>query len=103
MLERDGDFDSAAALMYESAKQCINALANQEGGNPGSSAAKERFLHDVANRPNSPLNLFLQWKSATQLHIHADRGHLEDEEFTDRWALTHLFIENMLLLYAGNQ
>ena len=34
LLERDADLDSAGALLYESAKQCINAVANQEGINP---------------------------------------------------------------------
>ena len=45
LLVRYGKPDSAGALLYEAAKQCINeqcinALANQAGQNPGSTGAK---------------------------------------------------------------
>ena len=44
LLDRDSDLDSAGALLYESAKQCINAVAIQRGENPGPTRAKIRFL-----------------------------------------------------------
>ena len=50
LLERDSDLDSAGALLYESAKQCINAVANQQGENPGPTRAKMRFLRDLVEQ-----------------------------------------------------
>ena len=53
LLVRYGKPDSAGALLYEAAKQCINALANQAGQNPGSTGAKKSFLSGLlpASRP----------------------------------------------------
>ena len=44
MRERDADLDCAAALLYESAKQCINAVGNQRGQNPGTTGGKVNVI-----------------------------------------------------------
>ena len=101
--ERDGDNDSAGILLYESAKQCINALANQQGSNPTSTGAKLRFLSSVAEREPPGLNLMRNWRSANLLHVHADRGHLTDNQFVDAWTEAQAFIDQMLFIYAGDE
>ncbi|MYC32866.1 MAG: hypothetical protein F4X64_06780 [Chloroflexi bacterium] len=94
--------DSAGALMYEAAKQCINAVANLNGLNPGSTGAKRRYLESVAARPsNSLLNLEKGWQAVSLLHIHADRGHLNSSEFRAAWLLAQDFVDDMLVIYAG--
>ena len=48
LLQRDADFDCAGALLYEAAKQCINAVANQRGENPGTTGGKVNALRGIA-------------------------------------------------------
>ena len=100
MLARDNDLDCAGALIYESAKQCINALANQQGSNPAATGAKERFLFAFAEQNDVPLGLVSRWKFATRLHVHADRGHLAEPDFMEHWQEAQTFIDQMLNLYS---
>lgn len=93
---------SAAALLYESAKQSINAVANLSGQNPGAVGAKRAFLRNLASQPlGSQFDLVLGWEAATQLHIHADRGHLTEEDFRESWPITQRFIDDMLTIYES--
>lgn len=101
LLEWDNDLDCAAALIYESAKQCINALANQQGQNPGPTGGKESFLYQLAESDDAPPDLVSRWQSADQLHIYADREHLTRPDFMDAWARAQDFIAYMLELYAA--
>ena len=39
------------------------------------------------------------WQRADQLHIHADRGHLNADQFIEAWDQTQSFINNMLTIY----
>ena len=103
LLDRDDDLDCAAALIYESAKQCINALANQQGQNPGPTGGKESFLYQLAEADDAPPDLILRWRYADQLHIYADREHLTRPDFMDAWARAQDFIAYMLELYAARQ
>ena len=104
LLGQYGKPDSAGALLYEAAKQCINALANQAGQNPGSTGAKKSFLSGLASQPPvSSLDLEYGWTAASQLHIHTDRGHLEADEFRDAWVKAPAFVVDMLLLYASGR
>ena len=109
LLVRYGKPDSAGALLYEAAKQCINeqcinALANQAGQNPGSTGAKKSFLSGLASQPPvSSLDLEYGWTAASQLHIHTDRGHLEADEFRDAWVKAQAFVADMLLIHAGGR
>ena len=101
LLDRDDDLDSAGALLYESAKQCINAVANQQGENPGPTGAKFRFLGGILEQGLTTPDLLKNWHNATQLHIHADRGHLLRSTFMENWRATHNFINQMLLIYRA--
>ena len=103
LLEGDDDTDCAAALIYEAAKQCINAVANQQGQNPGSTGGKERFLYRLAEQGNAPSNLERWWQSADQLHIYADRENLSRQDYMEAWARAEAFIAYMLGLYAGRE
>ena len=100
LFERDGDMDSAGALLYESAKQCLNAVANQRGSNPGPTGAKRRFLLGIAEQEVRTTDLMESWQAAAELHIHADRGHLTPTRFIDVWSVAQTFIDQMLLIYA---
>ena len=103
LLERDDDLDCAGALIYESAKQCINAVANQEGLNPTRTGNKERFLMSIAQLDNAPQALVRLWKLADQLHIYSDREHLSRAAFMEAWVGSLLFVDNMLTMYAADQ
>ncbi len=94
---------SAAALLYESAKQSINAIANLNGQNPGAVGAKRTFLRNLTRRPpGNRYDLIRGWEAATRLHIHADRGHLTETLFRDAWQATQAFIDDMLTIYADS-
>lgn len=102
LLEQYGKPDSAGALLYEAAKQCINALANQAGENPGTTGAKAAFLRRLVNQSQgSRLNLEYGWPAAIRLHIHADRGNLNEARFSDSWTEAQTFITDMLAIYAA--
>lgn len=101
MFGQDNDPDCAAILIYEAAKQCINAVANQHGLNPGPTGAKEDFLDSIAGHTGTPANLVSWWKSAAQLHIYADREHLSQTDYAEAWARAEAFIAYMLGLYVG--
>ena len=102
LLENDHDLDCASALIYESAKQCVNAVANRNGYNPGTTAAKIRFLRHLAeDEPTFPSLLF-DWRAATALHNYADREHLSQQDFMESWERALAFIDQMLLIYARN-
>ncbi|MYE55237.1 MAG: hypothetical protein F4X34_08605 [Chloroflexi bacterium] len=104
MLERYNKLYSAAALLYESAKQCINAVANLNGQNPGAVGAKRAYLRSLARQyPGNQFNLIRGWEFATRLHIHADRGHLAGDLFRDAWQVTQAFIDDMLTIYDANR
>ena len=102
LLDLDDPY-SAAALIYESAKQCVNAVANYQGQNPASTRAKVQFLERFAQQqPGNLFNLIEGWDAALRLHIHADRGHLSDREFHRAWLSCQDFIEDMLTIHAAN-
>ena len=102
LLERDDDLDCAGALIYESAKQCINTLANQRGLNPTRTGNKERFLAGIGQEDSAPEILMGMWKQVGLLHVYADREHLTREAFMEAWEWSLLFIEQMLFIYARN-
>ncbi len=103
MLERYNKPYSAAALLYESAKQCINAVANLNGQNPGAVGAKRAYLRNLTSQsPGNQSDLMQGWEATTRLHIHADRGHLAEGDFRDAWQAAQAFIDDMLTIYAGD-
>ena len=100
MLELEDSPIAAGALLYEAAKQCINAVANRQGINPATTGAKRRFLFGLAERGASAPNLLLNWRYADALHVNADRGHLSESNYSDAWSGTQAFIDQMLEIYA---
>ena len=103
LLERDSDADSASALLYESAKQCINAVANLHGTNPGTTGAKMNALRAISEQEPDDLNLVDNWNAATKLHVHADRGNLTDSEFAEMWEQAQDFIDAMEAIYERDE
>ena len=102
LLQRDSDRDSAAALLYEAAKQYVNAVANRLGDNPATVGAKLRSLREVAEFNIAPQDLVENWQAAVRLHIHADRGHLTQIQFDESWEKAQLFTRQMLQVYSAS-
>ena len=103
LLSRDSHRNSAGALLYESAKQCINAVANQQGSNPASTGAKVRFVHNLVENGTFETSLLDGWHGAAHLHVNSDRGHLTGLGFDTYWEMAEAFIERMLAFYADNE
>ena len=99
LLQRDSDTDCAGALLYEAAKQCINAVANQRGENPGTTGGKVNVVREVAAEEPNGTVLFTNWQSADKLHIHADREHLTNFQYDEAWQKAQEFIDAMLTIY----
>ena len=97
--EREGSNNAAGAMLYESAKQCINAVANQRGQDPGPTAAKYYFLVSLEEEDISRATLTNRWHAAIDLHINADRLNLSDSQLEDAWHEAQLFVERMLQIY----
>ena len=103
LLER-GSLHSAGTLLYESAKQCPNAVANKRGHNPVYTREKMRYLGDIVDQyPDNQSILQYGWQAALKLHIHADRGNLVNDDFHSNWSLAQTFIENMVEIYEEEE
>ena len=90
---------AAGALLYESAKQHINAVANQSGQNPQDNREKRRALNDIANSHPEYANLPRGAAAAWLLHIHADQFNLSDAEYAAHMADTTQFAAAMDAIY----
>ena len=97
---QEGDKDASGALLYEAAKQCINAVASQQGVNPGPTRSKIGFLRSLASGVAAMPNLLDNWQAASALHVNADRLHLSEAEFETAWSDAQAFIDQMLQIYA---
>ena len=102
LLQRDADTDCAGALLYEAAKQCINAVANQRGQNPGTTGGKVNVLREIAAEQPDSQRLIRNWQGADKLHIHADRDNLNSAEFGVHWQQAQAFVNAMLTIYNRN-
>ena len=101
LLNEYNDPDSAGVLMYEAAKQCINAVANRRGANPGATGAKVNEIRSIEAQHTDYPNLMKRWKLADHLHIHADREFLNDAQYAEAWTGARSFIGDMLTIYAA--
>lgn len=101
LLERETAPEAAGILLYESAKQCINAVAGQRGENPLPTAAKFHFLRRLAETPGATADLVRNWQAADRLHINADQRNLAPADFVQDWDKAQTFIDQMLSVYAG--
>ena len=102
-LHRQGEREAAGALLYEAAKRCINAVANQQGDNPVKTTTKFRALSRVVEQGLTDFDLHHGWHNASNLHSHADQSRLSDAEFDDAWEVTQTFITEMLNIYDQGQ
>ena len=90
-------------MLYESAKRCVNAVANRRGSNPVKTTAKYEFVQSLEEQNLTDFSLLRGWESASFLHSHADQSHLNDDRFRDAWGNTQTFITEMLVIYDRGQ
>lgn len=101
LLTQENSPAAAGELLYAAAKQCINAVANRRGENPGSTGAKVRFLYAIAEREPEGPALTENWQFADRLHTHSDQNYLTASRFTEAWQAAQDFISQMLEIYAA--
>ena len=90
---------TAGALLYEAAKQCVNAVANLNGRDLRANHEKMAELLLIFNaHPNYP-KLIDGATSAWLLHIHADQANLTRDEFRTALESTGRFIADMRAIY----
>ena len=100
-LDEDIRLASAGALLYEAAKQCVNAVANLNGRDPQANHEKMAALRTIANaHPNYP-DLLDDSRKAWQLHIHADQAHLTPDELDYTLKRAIQFIADMQSIYCA--
>ena len=103
LLQRERADAAAGALLYEAAKQCINAVANQHGANPGTTGGKYSFLRNLVTGEAPGQVLMDNWRSANDLHLNADRLIMSDDEFRAAWEQSQAFIDQMLMIYVRGE
>lgn len=92
---------AAGAMLYEAAKQCVNAVANLNGHDPQGNHEKMAELRIIANTyPNYP-DLENDSKAAWHLHIHADQASLPPDELAPALERTRRFIADMQRIYRA--
>ena len=92
---------AAGALLYEAAKQCVNAVANRNGRDPQGNHEKMAELRTIANaHPNYP-DLLEGSRAAWHLHIHADQVNLTPDELATALEKAAGFIADMRSIYRA--
>ena len=91
--------DTAGAVLYEAAKQAVNAVANLRGRDPQDNHAKILEIRSIMADGLTPLDLLRQAHAAWQLHIHADQGNLTPASFSEHFANATAFVEEMQAIY----
>ena len=92
---------AGGALLYEAAKQCVNAVANLTGRDPQANHEKMAALRVIANAHPIYPNLIGDSRMAWELHIHADQEHLTPRELTAYSESTRRFIMDMRSIYRA--
>ena len=92
---------SAGALLYEAAKQCVNAVANLNGRDPQANHEKLDALRDIANAHPTYRYLTGDARAAWDLHIHADQAHLLPDDLASASERTRRFIADMQSIYRA--
>ena len=92
---------AGGALLYEAAKQCVNAVANLTGRDPQANHEKMAALRVIANAHPTYPNLIGDSRMAWELHIHADQEHLTPRELTAYSESTRRFIMDMRIIYRA--
>ena len=100
-LDADIRLASAGALLYEAAKQSVNAVANLNGRDPQANHEKMAALRTVANAHPTYRYLARDARSALDLHIHADQAHLSPDELVSAMERTRRFIADLQSIYRA--
>ena len=96
--------DTAGALMYEAAKQWVNAVANLRGHDPQTNQEKLAELRDIeAGHANDGSKLIYGARAAWHLHVNADQSQLMRREFDLYFSATVLFADEMSAIYHSTQ
>ena len=93
--------DTAGALLYEAAKQCVNAVANLRGRDPQDNRAKMVEIRAIIAEGFTSFNLQRGPAAAWDLHIHADQGTLLPERFSEQFILASAFVDEMQAIYRN--
>ena len=93
--------DAAGALMYEAAKQCVNAVANLHGRDPQDNRAKMGEINAIVAEGFTVFDLVEGSRAAWELHIHADQATLLPDRFGDRFNTAADFIDEMQAIYRS--
>ena len=101
LVEHDILAAGAGALLYESAKQSVDAVANLHGRDPKGNHEKLEEIYRVMADYPSYSNLLLGAAATWYLHIHADQFDLTRDEFDQNFTATVSFIREMLTIYES--
>ena len=93
--------DAAGALLYEAAKQYVNAVANLRGRDPHDNRAKMDAINSIAAEGFTVFDLVEGSRAAWELHIHADQGNLTPNGFLERFNDAADFIDEMQAIYRS--
>ena len=93
--------DVAGALLYEAAKQCVNAVANLRGNDPQDNHAKVAEVRAIIAEGLTSYDLRGGARAAWELHIHADQGGLLPDRFAGRFAMAADFVDEMQAIYRN--
>ena len=93
--------DAAGALLYEAAKQCVNAVANLRGRDPQDNRAKLDEINAIIAQGLTPFNLRGGARAAWDLHVHADQGALTPDDFKEQFAYALAFVNEMQDIYRS--
>ena len=92
---------SSGALLYEAAKQCVNAVANLNGRDPQANHEKMAELSAIANAHPSYTSLIRDAGASWALHIHADQANLPPDDLASALEQTRRFIVDMRRIYRA--
>ena len=91
----------SGALLYEAAKQCVNAVANLRGQDPKGNREKLAAIDSIVADQHTQLDLVRGARAAWYLHVHADQFDLTPERFQRNLTVATAFVEEMLAIYQG--
>ena len=94
-------YASAGALLYEAAKQCVNAVSNLRGQDPKGNREKLSAINGMIADNPAYSTLLDGLTSAWYLHIHADQFDLSSDEFNHHYNVVSAFATQMLAIYQS--
>ena len=92
---------AGGALLYEAAKQCVNAVANLGGIDPQANHEKMAALRAIVNAHPGYPDLIGDSREAWILHIHADQIDLAPDRLASALERTGRFIADMRAIYRA--